>query len=596
MKCLCNIKCRNIKDVDMFGKDPELYYQGQRKKAFWIGRILSCAFMLIYFFFLLYKILRMINKTDVIFYDTFSYSPTPPTVKINNNNFYIAFALEDPVTYDPFINERIYYPKAYFKRGEMTNDGFVWSVIELEIERCKKEKFGESFQEVFKNLDSDNFYCFKDIDNFILEGHYTYYLYSFFYIEFYPCVNFTLEYNEKTNTTIKVFNKNTCESLEKIDYYLKNTFVSLNMEDIELNPKSYDHPTRPRNAEVYTTVGKKLFQEIHTFFEIVNIETDESWLGFEYENIKTQKYLKYDETFIMSNLIENNIYKTGEKFADLTIKLSENIRTQRRVYTKLINILSDIGGLMEVVFTIFRIFSSFSVDILYEISLVNRLFNFDILERKVIIKCKEKENEEKDDTTVINKKENSSISIEPINISNNLQINQSNNAINNFSFLNINNNYVNKNRIKSMKSNRSKSVYLNDGNSNLNSLNIVKNKYNLNKFDILGKKFDKKEESSDISSSENKNKNLIKRLRFNKACIYLCFCCVRRQKSIQNILLNEGMDLISQRLDIFNIFEKMYKYEQKNEPLDNRIIPMSYECRRKIRDFVKSLPIIIPII
>ena len=326
-----------------------------------------------------------------------------------------------------------------------------------------------------------------------------------------------------------------------------------------VNPKSYDHPTRPRNAEVYTTVGKKLFQEIHTFFEVVNIETDENWLGFEYENIKTQKYLKYDETFIMSNIIENDIYETGEKFADLTIKLSENIRTQRRVYTKLINILSDIGGLMEVVFTIFRIFSSFSVDILYEISLVNRLFNFNISERKVIIKYKEKENEEsKDDTTVINKKENSSISIEPINISNNIQINQSNNAINNFSFLNINNNYVNKNRIKSMKSNRSKSVYLNDGNSNLNSLNITKNnnKYNLNKFDILGKKFDKKEESSDISSSENKNKNLIKRLRINKACIYLCFCCVRRQNSIQNILLNEGMDLISQRLDVFNIFEK----------------------------------------
>ena len=54
------------------------------------------------------------------------------------------------------------------------------------------------------------------------------------------------------------------------------------------------------------------------------------------------------------------------------------------------------------------------------------------------------------------------------------------------------------------------------------------------------------------------------------------------------------MDLISQRLDVFNIFEKMYKYEQKNEPLVNRIIPMSYECRCNIRDLVKSLPIIIP--
>ena len=560
MKCLCNIKCRNIKEVDMFGKEPELYYQGRRKKAFFIGRLLSCAFILIYFLFLLYKMVRMLNRADVVFYDTFSYEPTPPAVKINNNNFYIAFALQDPVTYNPFINERIYYPKTYFKRGGMTNEGFVWDVVELEVERCKKEKFGKSYQEVFKNVDLDNFYCFKDIDNFILEGHFSYYLYSFFYIEFFPCV---------------------------IDYYLKNTFVSIEMEDIELNPKSYDHPTRPRNTDVYATVGKRLFQEIHTFFEIVNIETDESWIGFGYENIKTRKYLKYDETVIMSNLIENDIYETGEKFADLTIKLSENIRTQRRVYTKLINILSDIGGLMEVVFTIFRIFSSFSVDILYEISLVNRLFNFDISERKVIIKYKEKENEEKDDTTVINKKENSSISIEPINISNNLQINQSNNAINNFSFLNINNNYVNKNRIKSMKSNRSKSVYLN--------IEKNKNKYNFNEFDILGKKFDKTEVSSDISSSENKNKNLIKRLRFNKTCIYLCFCCVRRQKS-KNILLNEGMDLISQRLDIFNIFEKMYKYEQKNEPLDNRIIPMSYECRRKIRDFVKSLPRIIPII
>ena len=39
---------------------------------------------------------------------------------------------------------------------------------------------------------------------------------------------------------------------------------------------------------------------------------------------------------------------------------------------------------MEVLFTLFRIITSFTVDILYDISLVNNLFNFD-LERKVII-------------------------------------------------------------------------------------------------------------------------------------------------------------------------------------------------------------------
>ena len=32
MKCLCNLSCRILKDVDMFGKEPELYYKGKSKK------------------------------------------------------------------------------------------------------------------------------------------------------------------------------------------------------------------------------------------------------------------------------------------------------------------------------------------------------------------------------------------------------------------------------------------------------------------------------------------------------------------------------------------------------------------------------------
>ena len=151
------------------------------------------------------------------------------------------------------------------------------------------------------------------------------------------------------------------------------------IEDIELTPKNFKNPIRPRNKNVYTTVGKKLFQEIHAFFEVVNIETDLDWFGLdEIENIKSDIFLKYDETFIMSNLIENNIYETGEAFCDVTFKLSENVHIQRRIYTKFVTILGDIGGFMEVIFTLFRIICSMSVDILYEISLVNRLFRFDI--------------------------------------------------------------------------------------------------------------------------------------------------------------------------------------------------------------------------
>ena len=109
MKCLCNLHCRLVKDVDMFGKEPELYYKGKPKKTSWIGRIFSFAFVIIYFAFFVYKLVKMLKKTDCTFYDTFTYAPEPPSVKITNENFYGGFALQDPMTYDVFIDERILF-------------------------------------------------------------------------------------------------------------------------------------------------------------------------------------------------------------------------------------------------------------------------------------------------------------------------------------------------------------------------------------------------------------------------------------------------------------------------------------------------------
>ena len=526
MKCLCDVRCRLLKDVDMFGKEPELYYKGRPKKTSWIGRILSFAFVLIYFAFFLYKLIKMLQKTDVTFYDTFTYAPKPPAVPISHNNFYVAFALEHPVTYNAFVDEGIYYPKAYFKRAEKKGDDFDWQVVELEVEKCKLEKFGKSYQDIFKNIELDNFYCFKDINNLILEGHFSYYLYSFFYIQFFPCINTT--------------ESQKCKPLEDIDFYLKNTFISFEMEDIELTPKNYKNPIRPRNVDVYTTVGKKLFQEIHAYFQGIDIETDLDWFGFdEFENIKTETYLKYDETFIMSNLIENDIYETGDHFCDLTLKLSENVRTQRRVYTKFVTILGDIGGFMEVIFTLFRIICSMSVDILYEVSMVNNLFLFDIEKKKIklkfgddgiqgtnsskpkndnnntimILKMKRNENHSKNRTNFINHKPSSKI--------------------------------LKDSNFSSLSSGKSKSklqdieIYNGLQNNKENVNNNMNNTVNFSEFNYFGK----------IS---------VNKVKLNRCCIYLWFCFVRRRKIIPNVLLNEGMDIISKRLDVFNIFKKLY--------------------------------------
>ena len=555
MKCLCNVRCRILKDIDMFGKEPELYYKSRPKKTSWMGRILSFLFVLVYFAFFLYKLIRMLKKVDVTFYDTFTYADKPPAVPLTHNNFYIAFALEDPITYNPFVDESVYYPKAYFKRAEMKGDAFEWKIVELEVERCKLEKFGESYREVFKNVDLYNHYCFKDINNYILEGHFSYLLYSFFYIEFYPCVNTT--------------DSKKCKPLNEIDYYLANTFISFEIENIELTPKNYENPTRPRNTDVYTTVGKKLFQEIHVYFEVVNIETDLDWFGFdEFENIKSDIYLKYDEMFIMGNLIEEDIYETGNKFCDVTFKLSENVRTQRRVYTKFVTILGDVGGLMEVIFTFFRLISSFSVDILYEISLVNRLFKFDLDKKNVILRENDQNNfkqikvfDVNDKETIKEKKlENNDITI----IANNTKKNMKNKSNKLFSKKKVINRNIN-NEIFSMNFSNTKSK------SNFQDVEIG-NKIAVND--------DKK------NNMNNESKNIVNKVRLNRACIYFWFCFVRHRKTQDNFLITEGMDLISKRLDIFNIFEKIYQEEQRKETVINKVIPMSDECKAGLNRFL----------
>ena len=152
-----------------------------------------------------------------------------------------------------------------------------------------------------------------------------------------------------------------------------------------MTPKNYFYPIKQRALDIYKPIGKKLFNDIHSYFQVINLETDIDFIGFdEFENIRTDTYLKFDEMVIMNKIIENDIYEAGESFCDLIIKLSENIRIERRTYMKLLTIIGDIGGFMEEIFALFRVFCSFSVDILYDIFLVNNLFNFD-LDKKIII-------------------------------------------------------------------------------------------------------------------------------------------------------------------------------------------------------------------
>ena len=300
MRNLCNIRCKILDDIDLFGKEPELYFKGNSKRTSFVGKSFTILYIAIYIAFVIYKLIRMIKYKDVSFYQTTTFTGQTPSLHLTNKDFYGGFSLGNPYTLKTFIDERIYFPKVVFMEGhKVGNDwNFISKTVETEI--CKLEKFDPRYREMFKTKNLDSLYCLKNMD-VILQGHTTYDVYSYFQINFFPCVNTT-------------DNNNMCKSPEEITAALALSLVTVKFQDIELTPENYHKPIKERAKELTAPAYMNLYQNIQAYFHIVHVETDIDLIGFElFKNIQTKTYFKYDGTFILPSINTDNILSAPGK-------------------------------------------------------------------------------------------------------------------------------------------------------------------------------------------------------------------------------------------------------------------------------------------
>ena len=160
--------------------------------------------------------------------------------------------------------------------------------------------------------------------------------------------------------------------------------LTVKMQDVELTPQLYNTPVQVRSRELSTPVMENLYNNINAYFHIVSIETDNDILGFEaLSKVDMKKYFKYDVTFMINSINDNSPLRTGAPYCNILLQLTDQMITLDRTYTKLLEVLGDVGGLMEFVFSFLKILSLFLTEALYEKGLINHLFSFD-LDKKVI--------------------------------------------------------------------------------------------------------------------------------------------------------------------------------------------------------------------
>ena len=401
------------------------------------------------------------------------------------------------------------------------------------------------------------------------------------------------------------------------------------MQDSYVTPQDNKSPIKELEKDVPGPLYRDLHQEIYGYLQVTFIETEENIIGFEaLSNVKSEMYLKYDHAWVISSPnIFGNYYQepggSGFPMTRLRIQLANKVLTLKRYYVQLIDILGDVGGLMEVVFSLLNIISSIVVGILYEESLVNNLFSFDL--DKKIISLKEKHNKKKivfinkdeplfDLSYSLNNKKRQSLNINVDSLfSNNKYIEDSSLKpvqINDKEGKIIKIKKKVKRRIKRSGSQHDPSKINIYGRNKMQNKNIDENQKELDKNGLSRKsennqiiKYEEqphnKEGDKNITNIENNNINeninenkygIVDKITLNKFLVHLCFCWIRIPQNKNNLLLDEGMKIIMEQLEIFNLFMKLYKEEKMQRNIDQKtyMIEMSDEFKKKFLEIEKE--------
>ena len=565
----CQIDCDLIQNFDLFGKQPEFFYKGKSQRVSWFGRIFSIFYIVLYVAFVIYKLVRMLKKVDIDFYETYAFSGIP-SIKLNNDLFYGGF------TIGGLIDETLYFPVVYHYT-ETTVNGVRESLPPepVALTQCSLDMFGKRFQPLFADRQLDNLYCMEDVHE-TLAGYSNLDEYSYYYIMIMPCIGYNLR-------------GELCQPLENVTAFFQQTHLEFKMQDIVMTPKDYDNPSIARNMDIQGPVFSFLYQSIYTYMQIVNLETDQDWLGFEaLSDIKKEQFLRYDESWIIAAPSPHmNGLKAMTPVCDITIQLSAKVLTTKRANTKLIEVLGDVGGLMEVVWSAFNILSIFITDLLYDIDIVNSLFSFDLSKKTVKIKKDSKDNYDLSDVDEINiYNAKKSKNTHTIKFSAKIKEKEENTETP----------AVEQIKTKTKKKIKSKRTI-----ASSNNANDEKNSYNhnMNFNNNENKKVNEVEKQTIMSNNlmashenlnelkktvEAKNSEIFEEIKINKFFIVFAFCCIRKRKNINNYVLDEGLNLIGKRLDVFNIFKRLYYDEkvQRSYMIGEEEFAMSEECKEKL--------------
>ena len=176
-----------------------------------------------------------------------------------------------------------------------------------------------------------------------------------------------------------------CKSEEEIYYSLGTNGIFI-MQDVVLSPQNYNSPVKFIEKQLIFSLSPDFSKLIDTYWQKITIETDKDYWGFVIrDKIEKQQHLKFEQ---YKDFHDDRIEYIDSPLLSFIISLSEQELTETRTYETITTVLGDIGGFMGFIFSFFNIILNVLTDTLYNKSLINHLFSFDINNKLILVKKK----------------------------------------------------------------------------------------------------------------------------------------------------------------------------------------------------------------
>lgn len=192
-------------------------------------------------------------------------------------------------------------------------------------------------------------YCFKNTSDLMMNGTWDSKIFKGLRIKFFPCTN------DSTNN-------NSCESQEVINDYIENNYLLMHYLSAQTILKNYDRPFNLATADDFRLTSLKIANHLYLSFGRVKVETD---VGILKESVDTNEGIN----LVSANLIP--YIATKGEFYNIYLRLDPLTKVYKRKYDKILEVLSQIGGLIRVL----TIFGAFLLKPFLEEAMLQRVSN-----------------------------------------------------------------------------------------------------------------------------------------------------------------------------------------------------------------------------